>query len=297
MSSMREWSERQYLEVEVRQIKRRRLDTSVHGPAHAFSDDRSDTLSPNPVSDAISVGTTNEPSPCIFSDAGSPPSTYLDWPCEGLQNAEQVSDHDAGVLLDDMLDPEIVCFGMITDIALRRAQATRYRGPEQYAPVIFRSTRVYTGPNEVYIGDVSADIAHALTQLESQNGMMIQPFCRHIFTANNDRIKGKSGVPDVAICTILYGPHNLAEAVGDFLQEFDLYLQDPSHCRWNVPYSNPHRLFDLGDIPKMTFDLNKSHEDAFESYEDPADILADLEHQGGLHGTKTPSAIKTELKP
>jgi hypothetical protein len=54
---------------------------------------------------------------------------------------------------------------------------------------------------------------------------------------------------------ILYGKEDLADCVGSFLDEVNLYLQDPFLCDQNVPYKNPHCLTSLLAEPRMTFDL------------------------------------------
>lgn len=41
---------------------------------------------------------------------------------------------------------------------------------------------------------------------------------------------------------ILYGPYSLAEDVGRYCGEAEVFLQDPIGCDQNAKYWNPHRL-------------------------------------------------------
>lgn len=67
------------------------------------------------------------------------------------------------------------------------------------------------------------------------------------------RRKGPRVVAHTA--AILYGPEDLGDCVGRFLDECKYFLQDPYNCEQNVPYKNPHCLSSILGEPKMTFEL------------------------------------------
>jgi len=56
------------------------------------------------------------------------------------------------------------------------------------------------------------------------------------------------------LSVILYGPLEIFEQVGDCLEKYNIYLQDPIGCDQNVRYRNPHRLSGLDPDGPMTID-------------------------------------------
>ncbi|KAI0976554.1 hypothetical protein F4678DRAFT_413738 [Xylaria arbuscula] len=92
---------------------------------------------------------------------------------------------------------------------------------------------------------------------------------------------------------IIYGPKDLSDDVGDFLDRCDYVLQDPFSCEHNVPYKNPHCLSTLFETPRMTFELcspEPGHPEFFLS-----NSLQALETTGDLPEWPQPAALKTEL--
>jgi hypothetical protein len=106
--------------------------------------------------------------------------------------------------------------------------------------------------------------------------------------------KPKPSSPSAYLSTIIYGPLDLFEDVGKFVEEYDMYLQDPHSCDRNVKYRNPHRLSGLDPNVPMTLDLVQlatSHEKA----PSPVDLLAGLESDEFLPDTEAPPALRTAL--
>ena len=100
---------------------------------------------------------------------------------------------------------------------------------------------------------------------------------------------------------ILYGPMELFEEIGEFFQDYDMYLQDPRACTREVKYYNPHRLSsaDLESCP-MTSDVGRVGflEAGTDLLDAPAppDLLALLNSQGDLAETDQSTVIKTSLE-
>ncbi|PIA89573.1 putative SWI/SNF-related regulator of chromatin [Cercospora beticola] len=101
---------------------------------------------------------------------------------------------------------------------------------------------------------------------------------------------------EAQLCIVLYTSEADIDEVGRALDECSIYLQHPQYCDRNVPHRNPHRLCQPGDPIRMTFSLHDQLlGNTLESYQNPADILADLETQEELSEALSPSGLKTVL--
>jgi SWI/SNF-related matrix-associated actin-dependent regulator of chromatin subfamily A3 len=98
---------------------------------------------------------------------------------------------------------------------------------------------------------------------------------------------------------ILYGPENIAEDVGQFCQDCDIYLQDPHdhECDRNVVYDNPHCLSSSDGQRRMTFELYRHSGDAVITEVHRTDTLEALIAPRWLGEISTPSALQTDLFP
>lgn len=97
---------------------------------------------------------------------------------------------------------------------------------------------------------------------------------------------------------ILFGPQSLFDDVGSFFEEYNLFLQDPVGCSWNVLYRNPHRLSTETGPDIWTFDLDKECENSFnientQTRLESADIL---NSQHDWAETQQPGSIRTMMQ-
>jgi SWI/SNF-related matrix-associated actin-dependent regulator of chromatin subfamily A3 len=92
----------------------------------------------------------------------------------------------------------------------------------------------------------------------------------------------------------LYGPMEIFDDVGDFLQDNDQYLQDPKGCGRNVQYRNPHMMAGLDDIPQWTSDFD-SPLDNCEKLQEATSLMDSLQTDEVLAESETPPALKTAL--
>jgi SWI/SNF-related matrix-associated actin-dependent regulator of chromatin subfamily A3 len=106
--------------------------------------------------------------------------------------------------------------------------------------------------------------------------------------------KSKPLSPSAYLSAIVYGPLELFEDVGKFVEEHDMYLQDPHSCDRNVRYRNPHRLSGLDPDAPMTLDLVQPAVGR-EEVQNPADLLAGLESDEFLPDAEAPSVLRTAL--
>jgi len=63
--------------------------------------------------------------------------------------------------------------------------------------------------------------------------------------ASRQRIKC-SAKNSYSLTAVLYGPRDVSEDVGDWLDSIELYLQTPTFSHTDVPYHNPHKMLDSG---------------------------------------------------
>ncbi|KAF2868792.1 SNF2 family N-terminal domain-containing protein [Massariosphaeria phaeospora] len=102
-------------------------------------------------------------------------------------------------------------------------------------------------------------------------------------------------------CTLeitVYGPLELFEQIGDWFQEYDVYLQDPRECHLNVKYCNPQRLSsdDLGAMPKVSEVVsNASSLIHFHDVVERPDLLEIISSQDHLEEAEQPALLRAAL--
>ncbi|KAL3496710.1 P-loop containing nucleoside triphosphate hydrolase protein [Aspergillus germanicus] len=134
-----------------------------------------------------------------------------------------------------------------------------------------------------------------LSVLSQEEGIELQIQLRRDKRAK--KTYGNKGKRDVSVSlrlnVIVYGPVDLFEDIGDFMQENGYYLQEPSHCDRNVPYRNPHGMSGEDDEVPFTFDLGMQ-EDDFVPVKVP-DLLFGLETCEVLPEDHDPPGLATSL--
>ncbi|KAL9113799.1 MAG: hypothetical protein Q9227_002245 [Pyrenula ochraceoflavens] len=94
----------------------------------------------------------------------------------------------------------------------------------------------------------------------------------------------------------VYGPTASGRAIGAFLQQCQLYLQNPEHCGRDVPYLNPHCLTNVDGKEVMTSIFNKSKSDITNTHlNGEFDVFADFGHEEELEQSAQPHLITTML--
>ncbi|CAN9407321.1 unnamed protein product [Alternaria alternata] len=96
----------------------------------------------------------------------------------------------------------------------------------------------------------------------------------------------------------VYGPKELFEEIGEWLQEHNVYLQDPKVCHMDVKYWNPHRLSstDPESCPFVSqVVLFSSGVAQFQEIEEQPDLLDIISGQDDLEETAAPKMIRATL--
>ncbi|PFH57629.1 hypothetical protein XA68_14768 [Ophiocordyceps unilateralis] len=97
----------------------------------------------------------------------------------------------------------------------------------------------------------------------------------------------------------LYGPFELSEELGSWLQEYDIFLQDPQTCHLDVRYCNPQRLSsdDMGSCPMLVqFVARSSGRIHLQAIAEGPNLLDMLDNNVDLEESPQPRSIRTTLK-
>ena len=170
-------------------------------------------------------------------------------------------------------------------------------------PIHFQDAINFVGDNETqFKGDVDFDFAHLTQALFDEKALELEAKATTI--EHSPKATGKRQAARItkfsrpcSLSIIIYGPMDLFEEVGSFLEERDIFLQDPVGCKRNVPYCNPHRLPLDGAPPKMTADLEKPSllSVVAEDIDTRPELLDTLNSQQDLAETEQPRSIRTSL--
>ena len=79
----------------------------------------------------------------------------------------------------------------------------------------------------------------------------VQPISNHSKMA----VKSAAGASKPTFAVIIYGQLSSAEAVGSWLSDLHMFLQEPENCNKDVPYKNPHTLSFDDELHITTFAL------------------------------------------
>ena len=144
--------------------------------------------------------------------------------------------------------------------------------------------------NAVSIGTLDDIAVKALSTLAREELVHIE-LTANPASGQSLKIKNKKVVAFAS--AIIYGPEDLADNVGNFLDKCKYSLQYPYGCKHNVPYINPHCVSGLFDSTVMTFDLHQLQGIRAE-FSLSASLKA-LETGDDLPEYHQPAALKTEL--
>jgi len=101
---------------------------------------------------------------------------------------------------------------------------------------------------------------------------------------------------DIKLWVTLYGPRELGESLGCWLQSFDMYFQDPKFAARDAPYLNPHR-FGGKDGRTTDFVSNLTQAPQRRQQElSPTDLLAEFVSEDSLPETEGSPHLQTKLK-
>ena len=273
---------------ERRQTKRRRLDAS----------EITETV-PNGAENSTTYPVTKPDRNCVV------PSSLLE-EFNGDTSVTKVPEtKDAGCT-------SIVCYGMVgwslLSLFCRRLELTIWVLQLENLPVTSIPTatviddltlvRAYLDENGVVqrnsdracVGKLDDRAVQCLLKLGDDGDIEIQLMLKAIA---GQVCRSRSPRRVALVAAIIYGPEDLANDVGDFLDGCNYCLQDPFGCERNVPYKNPHCLSTLFETAKMTFELHDP--DVDHQKFTMVDSLRALETVDDLPEWPQPAGLKTNL--
>lgn len=99
---------------------------------------------------------------------------------------------------------------------------------------------------------------------------------------------------EITIC----GDLELFDEVGRWLQDFEVYLQDPRLCHLDVKYCNPHRLsfVDIMSCPMVSAVVERVPGLLLQKISERPSLLDTISNAIDLEEAPQPSVIKSKLK-
>lgn len=212
-----------------------------------------------------------------------------------------------------LVEANQVCFGMVSRLnpfkhgsSLMVEQVTDLRAELDYRchqPTEVCKSVEFSTPSDLYISgslagkldDRSAQILDVLSEDSLIDMQIILPVPKGRM---NKRKNHASSQPQgwVPVSVILYGPESIAEDVGAFCQNCNLYLQDPVGCdRQNVLYRNPHRIASSQDTPRLAVDFNEDISSKTVTQLHYSGFLDALISSRSLYELQTPHTLITPL--
>ncbi|KAI1353446.1 SNF2 family N-terminal domain-containing protein [Xylaria sp. FL0043] len=205
---------------------------------------------------------------------------------------------------------QVVCFGSFSGID---GECEFVPGPRpcerepslMSIPVQLESCSAFTLKAEGYSrGKISTQHRQMLQAMLDEPAVMLQVDCT-VDDTNNERPKRNRCASRTITCSltiVLYGPLSLSEELGVFFQSYDIYLQDPRYCVWEVRYCNPHRLSSADHVSlPMTSEISSMTRSitgpgGAELMPERSELLAFLDTNEELLEAPQPEAIRTSLE-
>lgn len=133
--------------------------------------------------------------------------------------------------------------------------------------------------------------------LLSEKDLILHASCAPELPRNQRRNAALSQIP-CSIDISIYGPLELFDEIGDWFQDYDVFLQDPRACNLDVRYLNPHRLssdkFNTATLVSQVITQSSAHFNFQEIYERP-DLLDLISGQENLEETVPSSLLSAVL--
>jgi SWI/SNF-related matrix-associated actin-dependent regulator of chromatin subfamily A3 len=188
----------------------------------------------------------------------------------------------------------------ISDVPITAAQSSLMNFDTSKISLHFSPpNRLFQVGRDGIFGDLDDRTSKILRNLSTEEGINFQMSCR---TINRRAAPGKKGSRkpganelQYVMNTIIYGPEEMRNPVGDYLTKCGVYLQDPFECDRNVLYSNPHILSRNDELVMTDSLLSLNVAPEVEKMIAQEDIFSQLSSDAHLSLTDAPDAILTPL--
>ncbi|KAJ1333130.1 SMARC subfamily A3 [Microdochium nivale] len=244
--------------------------------------------------DCLGIGPRREQSQ--FAPVASLPAPEASWrPNWEVPTFEggAVKHDEAGSVVKDEIT---VCYGLVTDIPSTLDCSILAKGNPEFT-VELLSGHQFLSANESGIAGRIKDPSHnqMIQSLLEEPDIYLRACCYP-----DDRHSTRKSI--VQHCTLeiaIYGPYSQLDDVGQWFQDYEVYLQDPKHCHEDVRYCNPHRLSsaNLDDCLRLSEFVSKRQDfQEFQKISDRRDVLDVFSTRQDLEEAGQPTAIATALK-
>lgn len=108
-----------------------------------------------------------------------------------------------------------------------------------------------------------------------------------------------SAVTPCTLDVVIYGPPCLYEEIGDWFEQYEIFLQDPRICHLDAKYFNPHRLSsaDLSCCPLLSEVVSEfSTQIQLLEFSQQPDLLSIFSGHQDLEEAPQPARIRSALK-
>ncbi|KAI3318737.1 hypothetical protein HD806DRAFT_548879 [Xylariaceae sp. AK1471] len=192
---------------------------------------------------------------------------------------------------DESAGATLVCYGMLENLPIISiATAAIIDSPTLVSAFLNKNGVIQRSSDGACVGKLEDRALQCLSKLQNEDHTEIQLMLK---TVARQSYRNRAVTPVALASAIIYGPEDLCDDAGDFLDRCDYVLQDPFGCNHNVPYKNPHCLSTLFEAPRMTFELHIP--DLGHNKFTLSNSLQAHETTGELPEWPQPAALKTEL--
>ncbi|EWZ94181.1 hypothetical protein FOWG_04548 [Fusarium oxysporum f. sp. lycopersici MN25] len=217
--------------------------------------------------------------------------------------------HDVGPFEDSKTQPEfshhsqietteVVCFGTVCDIIATYEQTGEEELPSSFVVYLDSASRFRTGTYKTVKGRIQPDHCSVIESLLEEESLNLHIIC---LLDQHHVSKKKRRLYPILPCSLnitVYGPFGLFEDIGNWFQDYDIFLQDPDICHMETKYCNPQRMSfnDFSLCPMVSEVISKSFIMTPKELPEPSDFMDILSSHVDLEETPQPSAIRAVLK-
>ncbi|KAF2017851.1 hypothetical protein BU24DRAFT_432428 [Aaosphaeria arxii CBS 175.79] len=193
-------------------------------------------------------------------------------------------------------DSGIVCFGTIPSI---KARCERPRALTSNFAVTLESCDKFRSKEGTQLcGVILPQYGQMIQGLLDDSTLLLYSSCS---VDDDGPVRSNAKSYSQSTCTLeitVYGPTDLFDEIGEWFQEYNIYLQDPRSCDMDVKYWNPQRLssidFKLCPYVSQVVLLGSSPA-KFQEIDEEPDLLDIISGQDDLEEAEPPALIRATL--
>ncbi|KAH8803561.1 SNF2 family N-terminal domain-containing protein [Xylogone sp. PMI_703] len=198
----------------------------------------------------------------------------------------------------DDVDSEIVCFGMISCVSGRYEKRCSNEMSSPFEVQLDSSDSFSVKDGPPIHGRIQSEYGHMIEGLIKEETLKLHVSCILDGKAAVRKSSHRTGQLPCVLEITVYGPLELFEEIGDWFQEYEVYLQDPKICHLDVRYCNPQKLSsdDLDSCPLLSEIITQISISSLQDITQGPGLLDILSSDVYLGETPQPKAIQTALK-